>query len=370
MTLTHSLKVRGLLVIALALLGTTLVFVYTVFANTTSALLPSSEGTYLQWTPKTGSTHYTMVRESSCNGTTDYNYATSTGKRDSYGVSIASVPNGSTITAIAFIPCASQSTTGGTTSTMNVFYRYSGAYSADAGAYTLSGTTPTTLATTTYSGLSLVKGSGSTLQIGAVVSGGTNGVRLSRIAAIITYTPLSAPTNLDAANVSGSENSLTWIDNASNEDGFKVERVLNAGAFTQVATTSANVVSYSDTGLTADQTYTYRVRAYNSGGNSYSNTDYAITATAVPAGPSNLTTQVTTSPNVILNWTDNSANEEGFKVERSTDDINYSEIAAKGKGVITHTDPNPGSGTYYYRVYAHNVIGNSGYSNTATAVIP
>ena len=48
---------------------------------------------------------------------------------------------------------------------------------------------------------------------------------------------------------------------------------------------AANVESYSNTGLTAATTYQYRVRAYNSGGNSaYSNTATATTNATAPGG--------------------------------------------------------------------------------------
>ena len=183
---------------------------------------------------------------------------------------------------------------------------------------------------------------------------------------------ITAPSSLGATNISGSQNDLTWTDNSSNEDGFKVERSFNNqfGPFSQIATTSANAVSYSDTSLTADQTYYYRVRAFNAGGDSgYTNTAYAITATVVPSDPSNLIATASSS-SAVLNWAQSSANEEGFKVERGTDGVNFTEIATKGINVTSHTDPGLASGTYYYRVRAFNAIGNSGYSNTASTTIP
>ena len=48
----------------------------------------------------------------------------------------------------------------------------------------------------------------------------------------------------------------------------KVERSTDGTNFTQVAVVAADVTSYSDVGLAAATTYTYRVRAYNSTGNS------------------------------------------------------------------------------------------------------
>jgi hypothetical protein len=67
---------------------------------------------------------------------------------------------------------------------------------------------------------------------------------------------------------------LTWIDNSSNEDGFKIERCIGGGctAFVQLAQVGAGVTTYPDTGLLRDTRYGYRVRAFNGIGNSaYSN---------------------------------------------------------------------------------------------------
>ena len=65
---------------------------------------------------------------------------------------------------------------------------------------------------------------------------------------------------------------LAWKDNASNETGFYVERRQGAGAWTRVATLSANVTQYTNTGLARRTAYSYRVQAYNAGGvSAYSN---------------------------------------------------------------------------------------------------
>jgi Divergent InlB B-repeat domain/FG-GAP-like repeat len=62
---------------------------------------------------------------------------------------------------------------------------------------------------------------------------------------------------------------LSWHDNSNNEDGFKIERKTGAnGTFTEVARPGPNVTVYNDTGLAGGATYCYRVRAFNSAGNS------------------------------------------------------------------------------------------------------
>jgi hypothetical protein len=79
--------------------------------------------------------------------------------------------------------------------------------------------------------------------------------------------------------VSTSQINLAWTDNASDETGFKIERKTGAaGTYAEIATVGANVTSYSSTGLVVNTTYFYRVRAFNTGGNSaYSNEANATT---------------------------------------------------------------------------------------------
>ena len=93
-------------------------------------------------------------------------------------------------------------------------------------------------------------------------------------------TPPAAPSNLSAAAVSSSETDLTWMDNASDEDEFRIERYEGSGCsiFLQIDTVAANVQAYSDTGLPILTTFRYRVLASNAGGQSgYSNEDEATT---------------------------------------------------------------------------------------------
>ena len=66
---------------------------------------------------------------------------------------------------------------------------------------------------------------------------------------------------------------LTWTDNANNEDGSKIERKTGtSGTYGQIATVGANVTSYADSGLADGTTFCYRVRAFTSATDSaYSN---------------------------------------------------------------------------------------------------
>jgi hypothetical protein len=63
---------------------------------------------------------------------------------------------------------------------------------------------------------------------------------------------------------------LSWVDNATNESGYRIERSLDGATFSTVTELAPNRTTYSDTGLTPDKRYHYRVRAENGAGYSLS----------------------------------------------------------------------------------------------------
>ncbi len=118
-----------------------------------------------------------------------------------------------------------------------------------------------------------------------------------------------APTNLIASALSPVSIQLVWQDNSDIETGFKIERKSGSGVYLQVGTVSANVNQFTDTGLTPNTTYTYRVRAANDAGNSgYTNeasastpADYSVISLTlapnlIPGGNSTVGTIVLSGP--------------------------------------------------------------------------
>ena len=92
---------------------------------------------------------------------------------------------------------------------------------------------------------------------------------------------------------------------------------------------------------------------------------------APPAAPTDLSATAVSESDIALSWQDRSDDEEWFKVERSMDSINFSEISYVGANITGYTDSNLLSDTtYYYRVRASNEGGNSAYSNIASATTP
>jgi titin len=186
-----------------------------------------------------------------------------------------------------------------------------------------------------------------------------------------TSTPTipAAPSGLVASPFSTSAIALVWNDNSPNETGFKIERSTDGVNFTQIDSVGANVATYNDSGLTSGQTYFYRVRAYNTAGNSAYTNVASSSPFTLPAAPSNLVATAGTNK-IDLIWADNSNNESGFKIERSTDGVTFTQIFGNDDDLTSYSDVNVSVGTtYYYRVRATNPAGDSAYTNIASAKV-
>lgn len=110
--------------------------------------------------------------------------------------------------------------------------------------------------------------------LGAVGSADIAGVMALTAPTLANFRTPAAVTSLPAAPTSllitGA--SLMWTDNADNESGYTVERSVDGMNWTEAGAVVSDTNGFSDTGLTAGETYYYRVCAWNSAGKSaYSN---------------------------------------------------------------------------------------------------
>jgi hypothetical protein len=186
--------------------------------------------------------------------------------------------------------------------------------------------------------------------------------------------PPSAPTSLSATTVSSSQINLTWTDNSSNESGFKIERCTGSpcgSGFAQIATTASGATSYSNPGLQSSTTYTYRVRAYNSGGDSAFSNEYSATTgpEEPPSPPSSVSAAAVSASRIDLTWSDTSSNEIGFRIERCQGvSCTFSRVATVQAGATSYSDTGlTASSSYSYRLAAESAVGDSAYSNIASA---
>ena len=87
---------------------------------------------------------------------------------------------------------------------------------------------------------------------------------------------------------------------------------------------------------------------------------------ALPAAPSSLAATAVSTSQINLSWTNNATNQTGFKIDRSTDGVNFTTIATT-TGTSYSDAGLAGATTYTYRVRATNAAGDSANSNVASA---
>ncbi len=180
-----------------------------------------------------------------------------------------------------------------------------------------------------------------------------------------------APSNLTGVVISSSRVNLSWTDNSTNETGFKIQRRLDGGNYALAGTVNADILNYSDSGLTAYTNYTYRVYSYNAVGNSitYSN-EFSISTGGVPVLSTNTVSTISSTTavsggnitdiggsNVTVRgvvWSTNS-NPTIALLTKTTDGNGAGVFTSNVTGLTTNT-------TYYLRAYATNANG-TGYGN-------
>ena len=87
-----------------------------------------------------------------------------------------------------------------------------------------------------------------------------------------------------------------------------------------------------------------------------------------PAAPSGLAATPVGATAISLTWIDNSNNESGFKIERSTDNVSFVQIGLASANATTYTDSTLVPSTlYYYRIRATNIIGDSSYTTPSVS---
>jgi len=202
------------------------------------------------------------------------------------------------------------------------------------------------------------------------ITTGTNWqTRIGAFKFATTPTPPDAPTNLTATAAACNQIDLGWQDNSDNEDGFAVERSLDGTNFSSLGTVGVDETTFSDNTVAESTTYWYRVKAFNSAGDSaYSNVASATTpaCSGAPEAPSDLKGEQTGNNEVTLKWKDNSDNEEVFIIYRGVLSVTsvsasfYKAIAKVRPNTTTYVDRNfrPGY-VYYYKVCAVNQHGES-----------
>lgn len=201
---------------------------------------------------------------------------------------------------------------------------------------------------------------------------------------------IKAPSNL-AANLAGPRQvDLVWVDNSSNETGFRLERSLGKD-FREELTVfnidpnrgAGGSVYLSDHTVMPDLTYYYRVFGLDREVKSAPSNPVQISTVepptpviqgliAPPSAPTNLKASAVSSSEIDLNWVGNTPDATSYQIERSPD-VAFTSIfhIVLPSDSVTFSD----TGvvplmTYYYRVHAVTAGGNSAASNVVSVTTP
>jgi galactose oxidase len=167
--------------------------------------------------------------------------------------------------------------------------------------------------------------------------------------------------NTDIANVH-------WIRLSSVTHATNMEQRINRLVFS-LASGGLNVTAPSDPNLCPPGYYLLFILNGNGVPSAGRLVSIGGAAALPPVAPSGLTANSGSKSRINLAWTDNSGDEDGFKIERSTSaSTGFSQIAVTGANITRYTDTQSRKNrTYYYRARAYGPGGHSGYSNIAGA---
>ena len=179
---------------------------------------------------------------------------------------------------------------------------------------------------------------------------------------------LEAPTELSAIMLDDQRVRLTWKSGCIYEEGYIIERKTGSGSFTEITTTIANVLTYTDNGLTVGITYSYRVYAFRT----HNTSEYSTVLSIAINKPTVETSEI--------------SNITGITASSGGDVTSDGGLSVSARGVCWSTSPNPtisdsytedgngigsytslitgltGETTYYVRAYAINSVG-TGYGS-------
>jgi len=180
-----------------------------------------------------------------------------------------------------------------------------------------------------------------------------------------TNVEFPAPTGLQIEKVTDISYKITWQDNSTGEEGFKIDRKTAGNDWViGFAAVGANITAFNDTNVFVGKSsidVEYRVYAFYKEFESEkteANTNAALTP------PSNLTITQNSITSITLSWQINSTGEKGFIIERRYTGGNWTEIETTTAN--SYNDSNFELNTQvYYRVSAYMGQYQSSYAESS-----
>lgn len=199
----------------------------------------------------------------------------------------------------------------------------------------------------------------------------TNG--FSSVVAKVIFPPKGMATNLEASQVTGQSVSLSWVDDATDKEGFAVERSEDDGnTFIELDRIEGSATAYIDENVQQLSTYIYRVTPYFKQLNGEVSNEVTVTVPLTPPSvPSSVEIVFFNINQLDLSWTDNADNEESIVLERSVNGDDFLVLTTLAADTESYQDVmvEPGN-EYRYRLKAMNEAGSSEYTSISQFAIP
>lgn len=205
-----------------------------------------------------------------------------------------------------------------------------------------------------------------TIWAGITTTGGySNGTSTASLTIEIpqrSYSLPNAPRNFSATRVSDKSQKLSWAGDYTGLDGDKpwsgiyVDRKTDGGSWATIATLTWSATSYSDNTTSAGHLYTYRVRSYNSAGNTASSSINVYTS---PTSFGSITAALPNANAITLKPASLPTYYDGVQFQETTDGSTWKDKTVTLSAVGTWTDSNPTAGTVTYRGRAYKTQGGS-----------
>ncbi|MDR2446317.1 MAG: fibronectin type III domain-containing protein [Treponema sp.] len=364
-----------------------------------SASAASSSGITVSWNPVTGAQEYFIYRSSTADGAyakltttpaaiTGTSY-TDTGlfPRTAYYYKVAASNSGgvgeqsgavsaTTLLAPPSPVSATAASSSGITVSWNpvtgaqeyFIYRSS---TAD-GAYAKLTTTPAAITGTSYTDMGLSVGTAYYYKVAASNSGGAG----EQSGAVSALTIPDVPSPVSAVTASSSSITVSWSAVTGAQEYYIYRSSTADGAYAKLTTTAAITgTSYTDTGLSSNTAYYYKVAARNSvGAGEQSISVSATTLIALLSPPSSVIAVAASSSSITVSWNAVTGAQEYYIYRATSADGSYTYLTNITSTSYTDTALSSGA-TYYYKVAAYNSSGvgsmssSYGYATTSVSYI-
>jgi autotransporter-associated beta strand protein len=215
--------------------------------------------------------------------------------------------------------------------------------SADGASWTTVGSVTVSMSATVYIGLLSSANAANVINEAAF----TNVSLTGTINAPETVNSLAAPAGVAVRQGGGASFVVSWQP-VSGAAGYVIESAENGVDFTSVSTAVSSATSWTHTGLAGAMRYFYRVRASDAAGRSIPST--IVNAVNRPSPVTKAAVTSLSNSQLVLNWIETSG-ETGYRIERSTDNVTFTQIATVAANVPSYTASGlSGGAQYWFRI--------------------